>query len=106
MSQKEVIELVKKYVTLLNNSGIPVEKAFLYGSYAKQMASDNSDIDVLLVSSIFDSNEISYKTKAWGLTHKINTLIEPYMVGSKRFISDDVSPIIGIVKQEGLEIKI
>jgi len=30
--------------------------------------------------------------------------IEPFIVGEKRFLTDDISPIIGIVKQEGIEI--
>jgi uncharacterized protein len=104
MAQREVIELLKKYCTLLILSGIPVERAFLYGSYARGEATEISDIDIMLVSPIFDSADTDANIKSWSLTRKIDTRIEPYTVGSKRFLTDDVSPLLQIVKQEGIEI--
>jgi hypothetical protein len=38
------------------------------------------------------------------LTGQIDTRIEPYTVGLKKFLSDDVSPLLQIVKHEGIEI--
>jgi uncharacterized protein len=55
MSQREVIDKLRKYCVLLNSSGITVEKAFLYGSWARGTALADSDIDVMIVSSQFDS---------------------------------------------------
>ena len=106
MAQSEVIELIKKYCTLLNISGIPIEKAFLYGSYARGEATDNSDIDIMLVSSVFDSSNADAGIKTWSLVRKIDSRIEPYTVGLQRYLSDDVSPLLQIVKKEGIEIKL
>ena len=61
-------------------------------------------IDVMLISEIFDLNDDKIRAKAWVVTEKINVRIEPYMVGLQRFISDDVSPLLQIVKHEGIEI--
>ncbi|HBS85607.1 MAG: hypothetical protein A2W91_14410 [Bacteroidetes bacterium GWF2_38_335] len=102
MAQSEVIELLKKYCALLVLSGIPIEKAFLYGSYARGEATENSDIDIMIVSSAFDGTNDEAGIKSWSLTRKIDTRIEPYTVGTKRFLSDNVSPLLQIVKQEGI----
>lgn len=106
MAQSEVIELLKQYCLLLNTSGIPVEKAFLYGSYARGEATPDSDIDVMLVSKMFDSEDADANIKAWSFTRKINTHIEPYTVGLQKFLTDDISPLLQIVKKEGIEIKL
>ena len=104
MAQREVIEILKKYCLLLNISGIPVEKAFLYGSYSRNEETADSDIDIMIVSPVFDENDDVIKAKAWRLTEKINLRIEPYTVGSKKFLNDNVSPLLQIVKREGIEI--
>lgn len=104
MAQSEVIEILKRYCLLLNISGIPVERAFLYGSYSRNEATPESDIDIMIVSSVFDEVDDLLKAKVWRLTEKIDLKIEPYIVGSKRFLTDDVSPLLQIVKQEGIEI--
>lgn len=44
--------------------------------------------------------------EAWRLTAEVDTRIEPYTVGYKKFQEDDVSPLLQIVKQEGIELRI
>ena len=105
MAQSEVIELLKQYCLLLNISGIPVEKAFLYGSYSRGDVTPDSDIDIMLVSQMFDADNADANIKAWSYTRKIDTRIEPYTVGLQQFLNDEVSPLLQIVKQEGIEIK-
>jgi len=104
MSEKKVEDIIKSYVSLLRHSGISVEKVFLYGSYARGEAGHESDIDIMLVSDSVDSDNPKTKAFVWGLTRKIDTRIEPYLVSMKRFLTDDVSPLLQIVKTEGKEI--
>lgn len=104
MAQVEIIDLVRKYILLLNASGIPVVKAFLYGSYSRNEAQLDSDIDVMVISPVFDIHDDKIKAKAWLLSEKVDVRIEPYTVGVKKFFSDDISPLLQIVKKEGLEI--
>lgn len=104
MVKNEDISLLQKYVLLLRASGIPITKAFLYGSYARNDATDDSDIDVLLISEAFDQNNDSIRTKAWMATGKIDVRIEPYMVGLQKYLFDDVSPLLQVVRNEGIEI--
>ena len=104
MSEKEVNKIIKKYVTLLRDSGISIERVFLYGSYARGEATYDSDIDIMLISNSINSGNPDFKARIWELTRKVDTRIEPYIVSSRRFISDDVSPLLQIVKKEGKEI--
>jgi predicted nucleotidyltransferase len=104
MAQGEIIEILKKYCLLLNSSGIPVYKAFLYGSYSRNEASSDSDIDILIVSKLFDTQNDMLKAKAWRLTEQVDNKIEPYIVGLQKFKTDEVSPLLQMVKNEGIEI--
>ncbi len=104
MPNEEVIDKIKRYCLLLNDAGIQVEKAFLYGSWARKEGTKDSDIDVMIISPDFDRHDIMLKAKAWRLTESIDPRIEPYSVGSKKFAHDDVSPLLQVVKEEGVEI--
>lgn len=105
MAKREIVKSVKKYLEVLRQEGYNIEKAYLYGSYAKGNAREDSDIDVMLVSPMFDQRDIRLKGRAWSLTIKADPRIEPYMVGSKQFLEDTNSPLLDIVKKEGIEIR-
>ena len=104
MSQTDAINIIRAYLLVLKQAGITIDKAFLYGSYARNEANIESDIDVLLVSSQFDTDDDYVLSKPLLFTCKVDHRIEPLAVGLKRFTSDDVSPIIAVVKQTGIEI--
>jgi predicted nucleotidyltransferase len=106
MAKGEVIKILKNYCLLLSSSGIPVYKAFLYGSYSRNEATPDSDIDILIVSELFDKQNDMLKVRAWRLTDKINNKIEPYIIGLQKFETDNISPILQIIKKEGIEIPI
>lgn len=104
MARSEVIELLKRYVLLLNSEGMCVNKAFLFGSYSNDTASESSDIDVMIVSDKYDESDDMVIGKIWNLTRKISTKIEPFLIGDKKFKEDNSSPIINMVKEQGIEI--
>jgi predicted nucleotidyltransferase len=104
MATSEIIELLKSYIILLNAEGISVKKAFLFGSYSKNKATENSDIDVMIVSDNYDENDDIAIGKAWRLTRKLNTKIEPFLIGLYKFNNDTSSPLISLIKSEGIEI--
>ncbi len=104
MAKREVIELLKRYIILLNAEGISVNKAFLFGSYSNNTASDTSDIDIMIVSDKYDETDDIVVGKIWKLTRKINTRIEPFLIGLKKFTDDDSSPLVSLIKTKGIEI--
>ncbi len=104
MAQGEVIQLLKKYIEILRAEGISVSKAFLYGSYGDNSATEESDIDVLLVSDGFDESDDRLVGKVWRLTSKINSKIEPVLVGTTSYEDSENSPLITKVKETGIQI--
>jgi predicted nucleotidyltransferase len=101
MAKREIVEILKKYIFVLRSEGITIDKAYLYGSYLSNTATDDSDIDIMIVTE----NEDDYQTgKVWSLTRKVNSKIEPYLVGKRRFNNNEDSPLIDLVKRTGLEI--
>jgi predicted nucleotidyltransferase len=104
MAQGEIIELLKRYIVLLNIEGISVNKAYLFGSYSNNTATELSDIDIMIVSDKYDDSDDIAIGKIWKLTRKINSKIEPYLIGINKFRNDDSSPLINIVKTKGIEI--
>ncbi|MCK5456411.1 MAG: nucleotidyltransferase domain-containing protein [Melioribacteraceae bacterium] len=104
MATREVIELLKKYVILLNAEGISVNRAFLFGSYSTDNSSESSDIDVMIVSDKYDETDDVAVGKIWKLTRKINTKIEPFLIGLKKFREDNSSPLVSMIKMNGIEI--
>jgi predicted nucleotidyltransferase len=106
MSQTDVINILKSYLIILHEAGINIDQAFLYGSYAGNQANENSDIDVLLVSGIFDTDDDIILSLPWLYASKVDHRIEPLAVGKKRFMTDDISPVLEAVRQGGIEIKV
>lgn len=104
MAQKTIVELVQRFLHRLLQEGIPVERAFLYGSYARGEEGEDSDIDVMVVSEIFDNNDDRPVGKTWRIGRSVDVRLEPYTVGKKRFLTDTFSPLLQLVKKEGLEI--
>ena len=105
MDRKETLNKVSEYIKILNESGLLIEKAFLFGSAARDKAQEGSDIDVMLVSRRFDdsTDDLAYSL-IWKLTRRIDSRIEPFAVGLSRYQNDDVSPLLQIVKKEGISI--
>ncbi|MCX6307564.1 MAG: nucleotidyltransferase domain-containing protein [Bacteroidia bacterium] len=104
MARSEIIELLRKYVMLLNIEGVSVNRAFLFGSYSTDTATESSDIDVMIVSDKYDENDDMIIGKIWKLTRKINTKIEPFFIGDRKFREDNTSPLISMIKDKGIEI--
>ena len=104
MAKREVIDLLKKYIALLKSEGIAVEKAFLYGSYSLENETDDSDIDLMIVTNNQDADNDFIIGRIWQLTKKINTRIEPYLVGLDRFNRTNFSPFIDMIKEKGIKI--
>lgn len=104
MADQQIINKIKDYIHLLNSEGFGICKAFLYGSFATGFNTESSDIDVMLLSKTIKESDIGKKSRAWVLTRKIDSRIEPYLINLQRFETDSSSPLVEIVKNEGVEI--
>ena len=69
MAKNEVIAILRTYIYLLRAEGISVDKAFLYGSYLSNSATNDSDIDLMIVTE--NENNDYLAGKIWNLTKKL-----------------------------------
>ena len=63
----EIATIIARYCVLLAELGIHVEQAVLFGSHARGEARDGSDIDVLIISSDFETLNIRERLERLGI---------------------------------------
>jgi predicted nucleotidyltransferase len=106
MVEKPTLEKIKKYIQLLREHGIPVSQVFLFGSHVSGKADAASDIDLLVVSPVFDQDRMARAGELWALAFEIDSRIEPIPAGEKAFRADRITPIYEIVRNEGLKVPV
>lgn len=99
-----VIETVKRFLDKLTMSGIHIESAYLYGSYARGMANEWSDIDIAVISSEFTDDRFEEGVRLMKLSCDIDSRIEPVPFRPEDFIDED--PLVWEIKKEGIAIKL
>ena len=72
----KVKNTIDSYLRALSRNNIPIKEAILFGSYARGNYQEWSDIDIALVSDIFDGNRIDDKDKIRKITLSISSEIE------------------------------
>lgn len=72
----KVKHTIDRYIQELDRNNIPIKEAILFGSYAKGDYQEWSDIDIALVSDIFEGNRIDDKDKIRKITLSISSEIE------------------------------
>jgi predicted nucleotidyltransferase len=102
-----IIESVKLYLRTVRESGIPVSFGVLFGSQARGTAGEDSDIDLLVVSSHFDGRkDFDEVNKLWALTAESDSRLEPIPVGAREWIEDDSRAIVEIARREGQVVEV
>jgi predicted nucleotidyltransferase len=99
--QSDIIKQVAKFASEIKKSGVHLRRVILYGSYARNQATENSDIDVAMVADEFCGSgffDIDY----FGDTLVKNILIHPKTYSTAYFEEGD--PFIEEIKRTGIEI--
>jgi predicted nucleotidyltransferase len=69
MAKREIIEILKQYIFILRSEGIIIDKAYLYGSYLANTATDDSDIDIIRKINLKSSIMPAAKMMAFVTAH-------------------------------------
>ncbi len=99
MDKREVISKVKAYSILLKEY-FPIDKIYLFGSYAKNTNREDSDIDVAIVVNHIEGDYFSINPLLWKLRRQIDDRIEPILI-EKDF---DYANFLGEIQKYGIEI--
>ncbi len=98
---REIMESIQKYIEKISEH-YKIEAIILFGSYAKGTESEDSDIDIAIISSDFN-DIIEDGAKLIGLTWKIDTRIEPHPITTEDY-KNISSPFIREVVDTGIRV--
>ena len=79
MDKGQVIKIATEYKKAVTRQFGNVT-VYLFGSYSKGTAREDSDIDLAVVVPRLEEDYMTSSAKLWRLTMDINTLIEPVLI--------------------------
>jgi predicted nucleotidyltransferase len=100
-SNSDILKAVSDFLETLQRSDVELEAAYLYGSYATGKAHEDSDIDVALVSRVFDDHLEGQKRVIDAL------LVSDARIEAVRFVPDefcDENPLVWEIKTKGIKL--
>ena len=82
--KKKVMFFLKR----LNENGIRPEKVYIFGSFAKGIENELSDIDVAIISSDLSDDRFKERIRLMKIAYDIDSRIEPVPFNSNTFIEE------------------
>lgn len=98
----EILAKLKKFLSMVSASGVQLERALLFNSYAKGTSNTWSDIDVALVSKDFTGIGFYDRKRVNPFLIKVDSRIEPHPFRPEDFTEDN--PFVNQIIKEGVEI--
>lgn len=98
----KIARLLKKYIEKLEENRIPIRQAVLFGSYAAGGSHEWSDIDIALVSDVFEGMRIRDRNKIRKITLGISTDLSPLPFRPEDFTPED--PFVREILEHGINI--
>lgn len=99
MGKDEVIEKIRKYKKLLEVH-FDIDKVYLFGSYLKGNATEDSDIDVAIIVNSLKGDYFSTVPLAWKIRSQIDNRIEPLILEK----GNDDSGFLSEIINSGIEV--
>ena len=99
---EDIILIAKKYVELVKANGFPmqIDKAYLFGSFAKGCPKKDSDIDIALVVDKLVGNYEETIIPIWRLRKNVDFRIEPHIIVP----DEDYADFLPEIQRTGIEI--
>jgi hypothetical protein len=66
-TEREIKEIISRYTVELEKLGITSQRILLYGSYATGNAREDSDIDLIVISELFEGMNIRERLELLGI---------------------------------------
>lgn len=105
MVKGSILNVIHEYLTAVQQAGINVDLAVLFGSYSRNEARADSDIDLIIVADVFDESNQADIDLLWELRAFTDARIEPIACGQKQWQEDMVTPLLNVARREGIVIK-
>ncbi len=104
MADPAIVDIVRQYLRNLAQHGILARMGVIFGSYGVGHPHQWSDIDLVVVSSTFDGTfSRDAVNSLWRVAARTDSRIEPIPCGERRWVEDEVTPIIEVARREGVQ---
>jgi len=97
--KKIIYQKIQEYIHLLEENQIKVWRLYLYGSYAKDVFSEESDIDLAVFLEKEDLDGFEEDAQLMKLRRKVDIRIEPHPFAKSDF--DETNPYIKEIIESG-----
>ena len=94
--------IIKQYIDVIKKNGIEVEKTYLFGSFARGTATQDSDIDIAIISKNFKGDRFDDRRLIVPLRRQIDLRLEPIPFKPENFKEND--PLAIEIIQNGIEL--
>ncbi len=102
MVDGKIVAVIKQYLAKVEEQGIKTVGAILYGSAARGEMRKNSDIDLIVLSPVFNKPHTHEQVDPLWLATTIDYRIEPIACGEAEWQTDDTRPILEYARREGI----
>lgn len=97
--------VVQNYIKSLAQFGIHASRAVLFGSHAKDVADEWSDIDLVVIAPELEPPvDRRLVNKMWELRATTDSRVEPIPCGECEWETDRSRPILEIARSEGVPV--
>ena len=100
MSKRELFKIIRRYISHIKSKGFEVKSAYLFGSYAKDKANSESDIDIAIILKNVD-DYFDTRVELMKLRRNINLYIEPHPISETDFKHH---PLFNEINKYGLKV--
>lgn len=102
-SKDEAIAVIGTFLENIRQE-LPIERAYLFGSYATGRNRDYSDIDLAIVTPVLnDENSLAINQRIFRRAMRYNLDLEPICFSPEEFEKEEL-PIVVDIKRTGIEI--
>ncbi len=101
MVKREIERIINNYLIALKKNNINYDKVFLFGSFAKEKASENSDIDLAIICNEVD-DRFKLQLLLMKLRREIDLRIEPHPILKDEFTENN--PFASEIMNYGIEV--
>jgi len=97
-------KIIEEYVSAVAKQTPGLIKAYVFGSFAKNIQGADSDIDIaLIIDGLNDDDRFDLQVQLILLASNYDSRIEPHPLSNEGFNSDN--PFAAEIKKTGIEIK-